>query len=143
MSNDNFAFIHIRPGLFGKEQPVATIAVSTQPEFEFVQTGSNRFAVGFAAQHVKKDVTWNGAMGRAVAQGRAERSAKRVFVHAPAGVSRRDLLVAAVNRVLEAVEAGELFATKQARRALEDTLTRLSQQKFEADSTIHDLEAAE
>ncbi len=122
-NNENgFAFIHVRPGIDSKEQPVATIAISLVPEFDQIP-GLQRYAVGFAAQHTKKD-GWNAAMGRTVAQGRAERSASRVFVHA-ADIGRRDLLIAAVTRVLEAVEANEIFATKQTTRALQNTLARL------------------
>lgn len=132
-SNNDFAFIHIRPGIESKEHPLATIAISTISEDDFLST-SSRFAIGFAAQHVKKDRQWNAAMGRNVARGRAEKSAKRIYVHADRGVGRRDLMTAAVVRVLEAVEAGELFATKKATRALQDTLTRFAAAKFDSEN---------
>lgn len=130
--NDNeFAFIHIRPGIEAKEQPVATIAVRLFPESDDLPY--RRFAVGFAAQHAKKD-PWNAAMGRAVSQGRAERSASRVFVHANAGMSRRDLLIAAVTRVLEAVDSGDINASKRSTRALQDTLARLVEAKYASEA---------
>ncbi len=142
MHNDNnFAFIHIRPGIESKEHPLATIAISTIPEDYSLATPS-RFAVGFAAQHVKKDRQWNASMGRNVARGRAEKSASRVFVHADRNVSRRDLMTAAVVRVLEAVETGELFATKKATRALQDTLSRLALSKINSENRYFDAELA-
>lgn len=139
MQNDdnNFAYLHVRPGLFSKKHPLATIAVNTIPEIEAAALGGNtlrRYAVGFASQHVKKDTKWNAAMGRNVARGRAERSANnRVFIIANEGISRRDLLILATARVLEATEMGELFASKKTRRALRDTLNRLVSAKHEAD----------
>lgn len=139
LNNDNFAYIHIRPGLESKEQPVATIAISLVPE-----DGPGiprRYAVGFAAQHVKKDKKWNGAMGRSVARGRAEKSAKRLFVYAD-GFNRRDFMMAAVMRVLESVEAGETFATRKVTRALQDTLSRLYNAKLETESQFDEYEAA-
>ena len=137
--NDNFAYIHVRPGLESKEHPVATIAISTVPEDGYGVP--QRFAVGFAAQHVKKDRMWNAEMGRNVARGRAEKSAKRVFVYAD-NHSRRDLLMAAVMRVLESVESGETFATKKVTRALQDTLARLYDAKLNSEVRF-DLQAAE
>lgn len=139
MQNDDndFAYIHVRPGLFGKEHPLATIAINTIPEIETAALGGNtprRYAVGFASQHVKKDTQWDASMGRRVARGRAERSANdRVFIIANEGVSRRDLLILATARVLEATEAGDLFASKKTRRALRDTLDRLVTAKHHAD----------
>lgn len=138
-NNDNFAYIHIRPGLESKEQPIATIAVHTIPEDGYGVP--QRFAVGFAAQHLKKDRTWNASMGRNVSRGRAEKSAKRLFVYAD-NHSRRDLLMAAVMRVLESVQSGETFATKKVTRALQDTLARLYTSKLDSE-TRFDLQAAE
>jgi hypothetical protein len=138
MQNDDndFAYLHVRPGLFGKEHPVATIAVNTIAEDDYA-TSPHRFAVGFAAQHVKKDRQWNGDMGRTVSRGRAEKSANRVYVHANPGTGRRDLLILAAARVLEAVESGELFATKKVKRALQDTVDRLVSMKAGAEHRIN------
>jgi len=127
MNNDSFVYIHVRPGLFKKEHPVATIAINTTPENDAPSVaGVQRHAVGFAAQHAKKDTKWNAAMGRTVARGRAEKSADRVFVYANDNTKRRDLLALATARVLEAVEAGDLFASKRTTKALRDTVERFA-----------------
>lgn len=143
MNNDNFAYIHVRPGLFAKEHPLATIAVNTVPELEQPVAGVCRFAVGFSAQHLKKDTRWDASMGRKIARGRAEKSANRVYVHANENISRRDLIALATARVLEAVEMGELFASKKTTKALRDTLGRLSQHDDGFESFQHDNLAAE
>lgn len=135
MFNENdFAYIHIRPRSSSneKEHPVATVALCLVAEDDYAPA-PHRFAVGFAAQHIKKDRQWNAEMGRRVARGRAEKSVHRVHIHANPNTPRRDLIILAVGRVLEAVESGELFATKRVTRALQDTIDRLVDARIDAE----------
>jgi len=143
MINDNFIYIHVRPGLFKKGHPVATIAVNVISDSDSSSAdGIQRYAVGFAAQHTKKDTQWNAAMGRNVARGRAERSADRVFVLAKENVKRRELIELATARVLEAVDAGDIFASKKTTKALRETLGRFkldSKKSYNNDEVLEEV----
>lgn len=144
LNEEDFAYIHIRPGLLSKEHPVATVAISLIAEDDYAPA-PHRYAVGFAAQHVKKDRNWDSEMGRRVARGRAEKGANRVYVHANPNIPRRELLILAVSRVYEAAESGEIFATKKVTRALRDTVDRLVDAKHDAEHRrqFEELAAAE
>jgi hypothetical protein len=127
-SNDNqndFAIIHVRPGLEGKEQPVGTLAVNLPA------AAVGELIVGYAIQHSKLDA-WNGARGRMVAVGRASR-VRDSAICAPIarGTMRRELLIAA----LELIEANNdtLNLSRGFRSAVSDTLTRLLEAKAAAD----------
>lgn len=117
INNSDFSFIHIRPGLEGKQHPIATIAVHLVPV-------NGRFGVALASQHVKKDEKWDAKLGRFVAAGRASRSrTDRVFIGATG--SRRDLIINAVERVHDAIVSNEIRASRKVTRAIVDTLNRL------------------
>jgi len=132
-TDNDFAYIHIRPGTEGKSQPVATVAIDLKAvainlgtESDYVLS-SPHFAVGLASQHLKKDINWNSAIGRQVSRGRAEQ--RRLYTHVMPILSRRELIISAVCRVFEAVETGELKASRKVTRALKDTITRLRKSK--------------
>ena len=120
---NEFAFIHVRPGADGKSHPIGTIAIELKPVDDYSRD-TDMFRVGFAAQHTKKD-QWIAARGRSVAAGRAARSKDPVFVVAPKNCSRRELILRALSAVFDATEAGKINVSKQFRRAVSDTLTRL------------------
>lgn len=125
-SNDrDFAYVHVRPGLAGKQPPIGTIAVRLK--LDRLDDECAVHAVGFAVRHSKKEKVWDAARGRAVARGRAERSRRSLNVEAAGAGNRRALLTKAVEAVLRAGERGWLPMTKKARAALADTLARMTE----------------
>ena len=125
MNDDNqndFAIIHVRPGLEGKKQPVGTVAISL-PE-----AAQGRLVVGYSIQHSKHD-RWDGARGRAVAIGRAARGRSSSINGVVDPITtRRDLNIAALELVQFAMSGGGLDALNVSRRfrlAVDDTLIRL------------------
>ncbi len=123
INNNDFSFIHVRPGLDDKkEHPLATIAIH-------LVSIDGRYGVALASQHLKKDEKWNAGMGRFVAAGRAARSKDRLFIVAPNGGSRRDLILDAVQRVYDAIQYKEINASRKVARAVSDTLIRLNMAK--------------
>ncbi len=132
INNNDFAFIHVRPGLDDKkEHPIATIAI------HLVSDDTGRYGVALASQHLKKDEKWNAAMGRFVAAGRAARSKDRLFMYYDPSESRRDLIISAVERIAHAIEYGEIKASRKVTRAINDTVTRLNMAR-----TLHDYDVA-
>lgn len=127
-SNDNlndFAIIHVRPGLESKTQPVGTVAVN----LEAVKTGL--LVVGYAIQHSKLD-RWDAARGRAVSVGRAARGRDSMLCQPiDPKLGRRELLIAA----LELIVANEdmLNLSRDFRSSTRDSLSRLLAAKASAD----------
>lgn len=121
--SNEFAYIHVRPG-DGKTHPIGTIAVELTPVDDYSRS-IDTYRVGFSAQHVKKD-PWIASRGRSVAAGRAARSKEPIFATAAKNASRRELILRAVEAVLDAAHDGRINVSKQYRSALEDTMLRLT-----------------
>ncbi len=128
MNNDNmndFAIIHVRPGLEGKTQPVGTIAVDINA------SKRGALVVGYAIQHSKLD-KWNAVRGRSVAVGRAARGRDAELCRSiNPKLGRRELLIAALELM---VENEDLFNLSRGfRSAARDTLSRMLAAKASAD----------
>ncbi len=127
-SNDDqsdFAIIHVRPGLQGKEHPVGTIAI------DLGALDLGLLVVGYAIQHSSLDA-WDGARGRAIAVGRAARRRDTCLVSKiEPSTMRRELLIAALDLVK--ANSDTLNLSRGFRRAVSDTLARLLEAKTVAD----------
>jgi hypothetical protein len=129
MNNDNlndFAIIHVRPGLDSKTQPVGTVAVNLQA-FK-----RGRLVVGYAIQHSKLD-KWDAARGRAVAVGRAARNRDAELCGSvDPKIGRRELLIAALELIVD--NESMLNLSRNFRSSTCDTLSRMLAAKASADS---------
>jgi hypothetical protein len=120
-TNDDFAYIHIREGIDGKNHPIGTVAVSLVPN-------GIEYRVGYAIQNSRED-RWDSALGRSIAAGRAARSKNdrlsfRVLDDGSRFVSRQTLLKMAIAAVQDAL-ADSRSSSRRFNRALRDTLRRI------------------
>ncbi len=114
---NDYAIIHVRPGLEGKGHPIGTIAVS----LPLARVGT--LAVGYAIQHSKLD-RWDAVRGRKVAVGRAARGRDSVVsAIIDKGMLRRELLITALGLLV--AEGDILNLSHSFRRATKDTLQRM------------------
>jgi hypothetical protein len=127
-SNDNqndFAIIHVRPGLEGKTQPVGTVAVN----LESVKSGL--LVAGYAIQHSKLD-KWDASRGRMVAVGRAARGRDSMLCQpVDPKLGRRELLISALQLIVSNEDM--LNLSRDFRSSTRDTLSRLLAAKASAD----------
>jgi hypothetical protein len=124
-NQNDFAIIHVRPGLEGKAQPVGTIAVS------LAAAAAGSLVVGYAVQHSKLD-NWDAERARIVAVGRAARGRKTCARGSiEKGIMRRELLIAAIQ--LLNVKNDDIHLSRAFRKGVQDTLARLVEAKRNAD----------
>ncbi len=125
-NQNDFAIIHVRPGLEGKAQPVGTVAINLKA------AAQGSLIVGYAVQHSRLD-KWDAARGRLVAVGRASRGRyeSTVWSDIEKGVMRRELLIAGLELIV--ANEGTLNLSRGFRLAAKDTLNRLVEAKRNAD----------
>lgn len=124
-NQNDFAIIHIRPGLEGKAQPVGTVAIN------LLEARAGRLVVGYAIQHSRLDA-WDAAKGRSIAVGRAARGRDPFLASAVSkSAMRRELLIAALDLIV--ANNDMLNLSRNFREATKDTLFRLVAAKENAD----------
>lgn len=119
--DNNFIYIHIRPGHDGKSHPVGTIAINIVPT---PHSSYDDYHVGFSVRHSKD--TWISSLGRSIAAGRALRSNQNcVVVNTPKNISRNEIMLLSIEAIYSATKNNKIKVSRKFRRAIDDTFVRL------------------